>query len=234
MTSSEKTRFLFLSFFKMWGLYILFYITVFILSIWIPELKSDTYEDNNLNELLQNNSFKLFVLACIFAPIIEEMMFRTLVKPTHSDIILFICSWPVFIGFHFLSTKIHWGITLAFSAVLLFTLFYILKHLITENHTQRLRNFLHKHLTIILILVSIIFGLVHINNYVDTFIIDLALIVLIIPRIISGFLMGWVKIKNQGLIWSIGLHFMNNIFIIGIGILISKKAETLSLVYVSL
>jgi len=148
-------------------------------------------------------------------------MFRTLVKPKHTDIILFICSWPVFIGLHFLSTEIHWGITLVFSAVLLFTLFYILKHLITESHTQRLRNFLHKYLTIVLIIVSVIFGLVHINNYVDTFVIDLALLILIVPRIISGFLMGWIKIKNQGLIWSIGLHFMNNAFVVGLGILAS-------------
>lgn len=221
MTSSQKTVLLFKTFFKMWGLYILFFITVGILSIWIPELKADTYEDTTLRELLQSNPFKLFVLACIFAPIVEEMMFRTLVKPKHTDIILFMSAWPVFIGLRFLPSGIHWGVILAFGAVLLFTLFYILKHLITENHTQRLRNFLHKYLTIVLIIVSVIFGLVHINNYVDTFVIDLALLVLIVPRIISGFLMGWIKIKNQGLIWSMGLHFMNNAFVVGIGILAS-------------
>jgi len=37
--------------------------------------------------------------------------------------------------------------------------------------------------------------------------------------VISGFMMGWVKIKNQGLIWSMGLHAMNNGFVVGIMIL---------------
>ncbi len=219
MTSSQKTLLLFKTFFSMWGLYILFFITIGILSVWIPELKAGGYEDTTLKELSQNNPFKLFILACIFAPIVEEMMFRTLIQPSHNHLILFICSWPVFIGLRFLPRDIHWGVILAFAAVLLFVLFYILKHLITESMTQRLRAFLHKYVTLVLIVVSLIFGLVHINNYVDNFVINLALITLIVPRIISGFLMGWIKIKNEGLIWSMGLHFMNNAFVVGIIIL---------------
>ena len=219
MTSSQKTKLLFKTFLKMWGLYILFFIIVGILSIWIPELKSDAYEDTTLNKLIENSPFKLFVLACIFAPIVEEMMFRTLIKPRHSDLILFISSWPVFIGLRFLPSDIHWGIILAFGAVLLFTFYYILKHLITEDHTQKLQNFLHKYWVIALIIVSIVFGLVHINNYVDNFVINLALFTLIVPRIISGFMMGWIKIKNQGLVWSMGLHFLNNAFVVGIALL---------------
>ncbi len=205
----------------MWGLYILFFILLAILSTRIPELKVNNYEDTSLNELLLNNPFKLFVLACIFAPIVEEMMFRTLIIPKHTDLILFICSWPVFIGLGFLPQDIHWGISLVFGATVIFVLFYILKHLIPESNTQQIRNFLYKYTTPILIIASIIFGLVHINNYVDNFIINAALISLIVPRIISGFMMGWIKIKNQGLIWSMGLHFMNNAFVVGIGILAS-------------
>ncbi len=219
MTSSQKTRLLFKTFFRMWGLYILFFITIGVLSIWIPELKAGGYEDTTLKELSQNNPFKLFVLACIFAPIVEEMMFRTLIKPRHTDIILCICSWPVFIGLRFLPRDIHWGVVLAFAGVLLFVLFYILKHLITETNTQRFRAFLDKHVTLALIVASIIFGLVHINNYVDDFVINIALLMLIVPRIISGFMMGWIKIRNQGLIWSMGLHFMNNAFVVGVVIL---------------
>lgn len=221
MTSSQKTLLLFKTFFKMWGLYILFFITIGILSTWVPELKAGGYEDTTLKKLVQENPFRLFMLACIVAPIVEEMMFRTLIKPSHNHLILFMCSWPVFIGLRFFPRDIHWGVVLAFSAVLLFALFYIVKHLITETTTQRLRTFLHRHVTPVLIIVSLIFGLVHINNYVDNFVINLALITLIVPRIISGFLMGWIKIKNEGLIWSIALHFMNNAFVVAI-ILLTK------------
>ncbi len=221
MTSSQKTRLLFKTFFRMWGLYILFFITLGVLTRWIPELNAEAYEDATLKKLVQENPFKLFILACVFAPIVEEMMFRTLIKPTHTDILLFICSWPVFIGLRFLPRDIHWGIILAFGATVLFVLFYILKHLITETTTQRLRTFLHTYKTLILIIVSVVFGLVHIGNYVDDFVINLALLVLIVPRIISGFMMGWIKIKNQGLVWSMGLHFMNNAFVVGIILLAS-------------
>ena len=220
MTSSQKTRLLFVTFFKMWVFYILFFILIAILSIWFPLLNSN-YTDTFLRDMLSNNPFKLFILACIFAPIVEEMMFRTLIKPRHTDLILFISSWPVFLGLGFLPKDIHWLITLAFGGVLLFVLFYILKHLITENATQRIRNFLHNYTFPVLSIVSIIFGLVHITNYIDGFMIDAALISLIVPRIISGFLMGWIKIKNQGLIWSMGLHFMNNAFVVSIAILAS-------------
>lgn len=216
MTSSQKTVLLFKTFFKMWGLYILFFITIGILSTWIPELKGGGYKDTTLQELVQENPFRLFILACIVAPIVEEMMFRTLIKPNHNHLILFMCSWPVFIGLRFFPRDIHWGIVLTFSAVLLFALFYIVKHLITETTTKRLRTFLHRHVTLVLIIVSLIFGLVHINNYVDNFVINLALITLIVPRVISGFMMGWIKIKNKGLIWAMALHFMNNAFVIGL------------------
>jgi membrane protease YdiL (CAAX protease family) len=91
--------------------------------------------------------------------------------------------------------------------------------LITETGTQRLRTFLDKRTTLVLIVASIVFGLVHINNYVDDFVINMALLMLIVPRIISGFMMGWIKIKNQGLIWSMGLHFMNNAFVVAVVVL---------------
>ena len=205
----------------MWGLYILFFISLAFFSHWIPELNDNSYEDTALNDMLTNSPFKLFVLACIFAPIVEEMMFRTLIKPTHIDLILFLSSWPVFMGLGFLPPDIHWGVSLVFGAVVIFVLYYILKHLIAEEATQHIRTFFHTYTVPILIVVSVVFGLVHINNYVDNFIINAALITLIVPRIISGFMMGWIKIKNQGLIWSMGLHFMNNAFVVGIGILAS-------------
>jgi len=125
MTSSQKTLLLFKTFFKMWGLYILFFIILGVLSVWIPELKPGRYEDTALKELVQKSPLKLFILACIFAPIVEEMMFRTLIKPSHNHLILFICSWPVFIGLRFLPKTIYWGVIIVFAVVLLFTLFYI-------------------------------------------------------------------------------------------------------------
>ncbi|WP_339848584.1 CPBP family intramembrane glutamic endopeptidase [uncultured Dokdonia sp.] len=177
-----------------------------------------------MRELLKNNPLKLFVLAVIFAPIIEEMMFRTLIKPSHSDIILLLCSWPLFYSNKFIPADVHWVIKLGFIAIFLFTVFTILKQLIPEQRTLKLRNFLSRHAMVVLIVSSLLFGMVHINNYVDTFALNAALIALIIPRIISGFMMGLLKIKNENIAWPMALHAMNNGFVIII-LIFSKTME---------
>ncbi len=194
----------------LWGLYILFFILLgFAKSHW-PELLENEYEQKFLQEMLKKNPLKIFVLGVIFAPIIEEMMFRTLIKPSHDDLILFICSWPIFFINKFLPVDVYWIIKLSFTAILIFTLFYILRHLITEQQTAHLRKILTKYYMPVLIVSSLIFGIVHINNYVEDFIINATLISLIIPRIISGTMMGLIKIKNKHIGWSMGLHALNN------------------------
>lgn len=150
-------------------------------------------------------------------------MFRTLIKPSHADIVLLLCSWPLFYLNRYIPVDVHWMIKLGFIAIFLFTLFTILRLLIPEERTSKLRGFLGKYYIIILIVSSLIFGLVHINNYVEGFVINAALIALIIPRIISGFMMGLIKVKNKNIGWSMGLHAMNNGFVIGL-LLIARSA----------
>lgn len=193
-----------------------------LLSQYIPELLSDNYEQPFLRELLDKNPLQLFVLAVLFAPIIEEMMFRTLIQPSHSDIILLLCSWPVFYLNSYLPQDVNWVLKLLFVGVFLFVLFYILRELIPPIKTARLRAFLDKNQIPVLVMSSLIFGLVHINNYVEDFMINVALIALIIPRVLAGLMMGLVKIKNKHLGWSIGLHAINN----GVVIIILIIAKT--------
>lgn len=161
--------------------------------------------------MAKNNPFQLFILACVFAPIVEEMMFRTLIKPSHSDLILFICAWPVFLGAGYLPESIHWLLRLAFSGIVLFTAHYILKQLITEEKTTYIRSNLSKYVLPVFIATAITFGLVHILNYVDGFTFNLALVILVIPQIIAGVMLGWVKLKTREIGWPMLLHFMNNI-----------------------
>lgn len=210
MTKAVKTNNLIHTYFRLWALYILFFVGLSLVKKYYPALFEEQYEQSFLKELLMNNPLKLFVLAVVFAPIIEEMMFRTLIKPSHSDLILLLCSWPIFYVNRFIPIDVHWMIQLAFIAVLLFAIFYILRELIPEQKTARLRAIINKNYVPVLILSSILFGLVHINNYVEGFVINTALIALIVPRIISGVMMGYIKIKNEHLGWSMGLHALNN------------------------
>lgn len=219
MTTSQKTKRLFGYYLKLWGMYIIFFIAAGILTAIYPEWAPEKYEQEFLNQLANESPLQFFILAVIFAPIFEEMMFRTLIKPRHTDIILLLCSWPIFYINRFLPVDVHWSIKIGFIGICLVLLFYVVKQLIPEERTKKIRTFLSKHYITALIVSSLLFGLVHINNYVDDFIINAALILLIVPRIIAGFMMGWVKIKNHGLVWSMSLHAMNNGFVVGIMLL---------------
>lgn len=216
MTSSDKTRTLFLYYAKLWGLYLLFGLVLGLLSAFYPEVLSEKYQQDFLQTLLKENPLQLFVMATVFAPVVEEMMFRTLILPTHSDLLLFLSSWPLFYVNRFLPVDAHWAIKLGFTAVCLVVLYYILSQFIWEEHTLRWRDWLSKHYILVLLLSSLIFGLVHINNYVEEFVINIALILLIIPRVLSGLMMGLIKIKNKGLLWSMLLHALNNGVAVGI------------------
>lgn len=211
MTTNEKSSYLLKSYGYLWLLYISFGILIALIAHWYPDLLNPEYEQTAIIEMAKTNPFQLFVLACIFAPIVEEMMFRTLIKPSHSDLILFICSWPVFLGSGYLPVDIHWLLRLAFSGVALFAMHYIVKQLIPENSTAFIRQKLSKYVLAVLVITSILFGLVHISNYVTEFTFNIALLILVIPQIIAGFMLGIVKQKTEGLGWSMGLHFMNNI-----------------------
>lgn len=211
MTTDKKSSFLLKSYVYLWLLYIAYGISLGILSVWFPEIINKEYEQTAIMDMARNNPFQLFILACIFAPIVEEMMFRTLIKPSHSDLILCICSWPIFLGIRLLPESAHWLINLAFSGVLLFTIHTLLKQLIPENKTVFIRQKISQFAVPILIMTSLIFGLVHISNYVDNGTFTIALIILIIPQVIAGFMLGIVKLKNKGIGWPMILHFMNNL-----------------------
>ena len=213
-----KLKRLFKTYGRLWLAYIIFFLALGILKEFFPSLDGE-YTQSSMREMLKKEPFKLFILACVFAPIVEEMMFRTLVKPTHNDLILFLCAWPIFIGIRFLPYDVHWGLKIGFAAVLVFVFFTVLKELIPKYKTVTIREGLHKYLWTVVIITSIIFGLVHINNYVDSFTINVALVALIIPRIISGYMMASIKIKNDGLSWAMSLHFLNNFVVVGIGLL---------------
>ena len=219
MTTNDKTSFLLKSYGYLWLLYILFGLVIGILSIWFPDIINKDYEQTAILDMAENNPFQLFVLACIFAPIVEELMFRTLIKPSHSDLILFICAWPVFIGAGYLPESIHWLLRLAFSGVLLFSAHYILKQLIPEEKTAYVRSKLSKYVLPVFIVTAVTFGLVHISNYVDGFTFNLALVILVIPQIIAGIMLGWVKLKTREIGWPMLLHFMNNLVPVSIIIL---------------
>lgn len=194
----------------MLGCYVLFFIFLSLLtSIW-PNFSLDQYQQSDLQELMENSPLQFFILAVIIAPVIEEGMFRSIIRPTPGELIFFLSSWLIVVTALILPDDLHWLVRIVFLGLLFLMLYLFLNELITQTWKLRLCRFLKKHYLIIWIITAVIFGLVHVLNYVDSFELNVALLLLVFPRIIAGAFFGKVKIENGSLIWPIALHAMNN------------------------
>lgn len=181
-----------------------------ILHSWFPGLDLQQYQQEGLTGMMKEHPFKFFFLAAIAAPILEESIFRSLLNPSVSDIKLFICALLYIAGLAFVPEKGYWILrySLIFISIALF--YYALGELIPAKHFENICNFLSKYYLTIWILGAIVFGMVHVFNYVEGLYFDLVLLILIFPRIIAGFFFGKIKIENRGILWPVLLHSMNN------------------------
>ncbi|HCV80117.1 MULTISPECIES: CPBP family glutamic-type intramembrane protease [Zunongwangia] len=208
--------------------YFLFFMGMGILNTIFPELDFDRYQQTEIYEMMTNNPLVFFILAVIIAPIIEECLFRSLIKPSQNEILVFICSWILFISLPFIPAKAN--LILKYSLLLLsvFIIFLFLKSIIPEKKMKKMQYYLHKYYRLIWMLSALIFGYVHVWNYVSGFEFNFILFILIFPRIIAGYFFGRLKVQNQQLYWPILLHAMNN----GIVVLLSSKADEITNLFI--
>ncbi len=202
------------SYFWIWVSYFAFFALLGLLKYLFPEVAIEKYEQTQLRDLIENNPIQLLVLGVIIAPILEELLFRTLLKPTHPEFLLFLSGLTAFIFNIVAAPYGNWILRSILLFIILIVTYYILQEIISERKTQRIRAFLAKYVWTVLIITSIVFGLAHVNNYVDSFFLNLALFLLIVPRIIIGFIAGRLKLQSGAMLWPILLHFMNNAFLI--------------------
>ncbi|HSM62378.1 MAG TPA: hypothetical protein VK833_00415, partial [Gillisia sp.] len=69
----------------MLGSYFLFFTVLGILQIIFPSLDFLKYQQSDLNALMSENPWKFTLLAVLIAPVLEEGMFRTLIKPSPNE-----------------------------------------------------------------------------------------------------------------------------------------------------
>lgn len=175
-----------------------------------PYLDLQKYSQDALLEIIKEDKLKAFLAMVVFAPCIEELMFRTLLKPSYKDIALFLSSWTFFIINIFITLKITWYYSYLVSIIIMIILFYTYLKAIPKSYLDKLINYLDSNQLITLQLTSVIFGFLHIFNYVDSLTINSILFLLIVPRIIAGHMFGKIKIINNHMIWPILLHAINN------------------------
>lgn len=207
---SEKTLNLIRNFGYLLGCYFIFFLALGLVNNLFPEFSMDRYQQSDLNRMLQENPVQLILLAVVFAPIIEEGMFRTLIKPSPRELIFFLCSWLLLLELAFFPDYVHWGLKYLFLFLLFIISFLFLKEIIPYKWQMLLCIFLREYYKFVWGLTAIVFGLVHIFNYVDAFEINLVLFLLIVPRIIAGYFFGKIKIENRSIFWPVAMHAMNN------------------------
>jgi len=196
------------------GCYFAFFVILGILKAIFPEFEFERYQQSELTLLLEESPWKFALMAIVFAPLIEEGMFRTLIKPSQNELLFFLCSW-IFVGvISFIPADVFWIVKYGFLILFMILTFLFLREFIPQKWQIKLRFFLGRHYRFIWIVTSVIFGIVHIFNYVEGFQLDFLLVLLIIPRIIAGFFFGKIKIENKGMIWPIVMHSMNNSIIL--------------------
>ena len=227
LSIASKIKNLFRHYFLTMACYFLFFMGMGVLNTIFPELDFERYQQTEIYEMMTDNPLVFFILAVIIAPIMEECLFRSLIKPSQNEILVFICSWILFVSLAFIPAEAN--LILKYSLLLLsiFIIFLFLKSIIPEKRLKKIQYYLHKYYRLIWILSAVIFGYVHVWNYVSGFEFNFILFILIFPRIIAGYFFGRLKIQNRELYWPILLHAMNN----GIVMLLSSKADEITNIF---
>lgn len=175
-----------------------------------PDLGLENYEQAGLFDLMDESPVKFVILATGIAPFLEEGVFRSLIRPSENGIPIFLCSVLSLPALLLIPQEAYWILKFGILLVSFLLLFYFFKNFIPSHISEKVRGFLFRYVNHVWLFSSLLFGLVHIGNYVESFELNLPLFLLIFPRIIAGYFFGKIKIENQGFIWPVIMHAMNN------------------------
>lgn len=143
----------------------------------------------------------------IIAPIVEEIIFRSLLRFKIINIILFsitITVYSILAAYHSKLGNFIFGFIILVSLITLLTCIPI--HKIELYFSSKFKWFFYG--------TTLIFGLIHIFNYSGNIYILMAFSLIITsPQIVGGLILGYVRM-NYGLIYSILFHISKNAFIL--------------------
>lgn len=205
---------LFRNYSMMIGFYFLFFFLIGFLNVFLPELDLQKYQQTELFDFMKESPLAFVIMAVIIAPLLEESIFRTLIKPSFTEFYIFICAVLAFIGLGLIPQEANSLLKYALIIVSGFIVFLFLQSLKPARSIRKFRIFLYKNYRVIWLLTAVVFGLVHVWNYVEGWQFDFILFLLIFPRIIAGYFFGKIKVENGNLIWPITMHAMNNAIVI--------------------
>jgi hypothetical protein len=139
------------------------------------------------------------------SPVLEEILFRLILKPKFRNLIVFsVFSGVLAINFLFRNE---------FILFIPFSIFSIIGFVLLMNrkYFREAQIYFLKYFSIIFYLISLIFGFIHITNY-EPFNYQLILIapILISPLVMAGIILGFIRMKF-GIGYSILMHSIINL-----------------------
>ena len=180
-------------------------------------LNFSNFQQKQENAIYSTDTVTIILMSVFLVPVLEEFVFRSLIKPNNKSIAIFFSGLVGLILYIFLgaTSNIYLLIAILLTAI-------IITYVLAINRGKKYFNDLvikafHKNYIAILTITSIIFGLLHCFNYASLTEINIAVLLLAFPRVVTGFLYGIFKIRN-GLKWSIALHIMKNLVVVLIGL----------------
>jgi len=191
--------------------------------------------------IAEDSIWPLFLLACLYAPVVEELTFRFWLKfsairfATGSALLVFtifnlLLNYEVIkLGFlNNLRLEIFALFQLA-SIVCLMAIFYIfVRQRLVFHFFDRCFD---RYFGQIFYFSTFIFGAIHLVNFTNLAELGFLSLILFLPQLVSGLFLGFTRIK-YGILWSMFLHFLVNflslcpIFIFKLG---SAKLQNLAL-----
>lgn len=189
--------------------YILFLVFIyFILVMPLGSIIGLLSEMLNITHEFKNNRIQLsFLQVVFFAPLMEESLFRLLLKPKIKNLLAFsvISSLVIF----YLFWKTHYQIATIWICLQIVSLLLIWKR---QSYFRQFYRIYIRRFPYFFYFSIIMFGLVHLGNFTYpeiTIWIVLLSPLLILPQLIMGSMLGFIRMK-WGIVYSILFHTMVN------------------------
>jgi membrane protease YdiL (CAAX protease family) len=156
----------------------------------IEELGLIDQDAHIMEEMMKSfSTIQIVLLVAIVGPILEEIIFRMMIRFRRNYIILWTIKLLAMLGVQ-------------------------TKYALLRNFRMRWDQYF----TVVFYCSVMIFGLVHITNFKGSINVYLLAPILVSPQLIMGMVLGYVRLK-YGLIWSIYFHSFHNTILLTMGLL---------------
>ncbi|SOD19821.1 type II CAAX prenyl endopeptidase Rce1 family protein [Pedobacter xixiisoli] len=153
------------------------------------------------------------IIACFFAPILEEIFFRWHLRDLHGSIYFTFLSVSGLIVSQINGSLLQFSIVLAALISAAFTISFLKKK--GKFYSVRIWR---KSYPFLFYYTAIIFGLIHLSNFKDLTITDPTFLIYIASQTFGGLSLGYIRIKH-GLVYSILFHACFNLAAVSLSIL---------------